>query len=69
MLIGDPFHSSGSSCPFLAPFAPGQEDEAAGVEDGEEKIAQDNRQLIDVERVDQRDHASPEHGMICPVNS
>jgi hypothetical protein len=63
--FGTPFPSaqkspSSSPCPFLAPFAPGQEDEAAGVEDGEEKIPQYDRQLIDVERVDQGYHASPE---------
>jgi hypothetical protein len=51
---------SGRPWPFPALLASGQEDEAAGVEDGEEKIPQDDRQLIDVERIDQRYHASPE---------
>ena len=59
-LLSTPMPPSGGSCPFLVPFASGQEDEAAGVEDGEEKISQDDRQLIDVERIDQRDHAAPE---------
>ena len=45
------------------PFTSCQENEVAGVENGQKKISQDNGQLIDVERVDQRDHTAPEAEM------
>jgi hypothetical protein len=60
LLTSCPLRPSGGFYPFLASFALGQEDEAAGIEDGEEKIPQDDRQLVHVERIDQRYHASPE---------
>ena len=51
---------SGRSCPFPAPLASEQEDQAAEIKNRQEKISQDNRKLVDVEGVDQRDHAPPE---------
>jgi hypothetical protein len=60
ILTPNPCHLSGSSCFSLASFAPEQKDEAATIEKGEKKISQDDRQLIDVERIDQSDHAPPE---------
>lgn len=44
-------------------FAACQENEVAAIEDGCEDISQDDGQLIDVERVDQRDYTSPKAEM------